>query len=246
MIKGIIFDYGGTLDTDGCHWGKMLWHAYESHHIPITEQQFRDAYVFAERTLGQYNIILPTYTFRKTLDIKLRLEMENLCTTGAWDAHEEEFHAKHDEVLNDLYEQVKDITNRSRVILEELCKEFKMVLVSNFYGNIRIVLKEFGLEHLFRDVVESATVGIRKPNARIFSIGLEKLGLLPQEVVVVGDSYYKDILPAVKVGCHTIWLKGEGWTDTKYDETVPSKIITTLKELTVHSIDNDESSWNIK
>ena len=41
-IKGIIFDYGGTLDTCGQHWGKKLWHAYERQHVPVTEQQFRE------------------------------------------------------------------------------------------------------------------------------------------------------------------------------------------------------------
>ena len=45
-VKGFLFDYGGTLDTAGCHWGKMLWHAYQRQFVPIEEEQFRDAYVF--------------------------------------------------------------------------------------------------------------------------------------------------------------------------------------------------------
>lgn len=52
-VKGFLFDYGGTLDTAGCHWGKMLWHAYQRQFVPIEEEQFRDAYVFAERTSGK-------------------------------------------------------------------------------------------------------------------------------------------------------------------------------------------------
>ena len=35
MARGLIFDYGGTLDTKGCHWGKVLWHAYEQSHVPV-------------------------------------------------------------------------------------------------------------------------------------------------------------------------------------------------------------------
>ena len=45
MSKGYIFDYGGTLDTGGQHWGMVLWHAYERHHVPVTEHEFREAYV---------------------------------------------------------------------------------------------------------------------------------------------------------------------------------------------------------
>ena len=52
-----LFDFGGTLDTGGCHWGKMLWHGYERQAIPVSEAQFREAYVHAERTLGKQSII---------------------------------------------------------------------------------------------------------------------------------------------------------------------------------------------
>ncbi len=231
MIKGYIFDYGGTLDTAGCHWGQMLWHAYQRQQVPVSEQQFRDAYVYAERTLGKEPIIKADFTFYKTLSVKIRLEMENLCITGAWDADEQQFNEKHEAVLEDLYHQVQDITAHSREVLARLAENYPLVLVSNFYGNIRVVLEEFGLDSFFQDVVESAVVGLRKPDARIFMLGVEKLGLKPEEVCVVGDSFYKDIEPAIKVGCKTVWFTGEGWTDKTYDESLPDKIITDLSQI---------------
>ncbi|MBR3726134.1 MAG: HAD family hydrolase, partial [Prevotella sp.] len=217
-VKGIIFDYGGTLDTAGCHWGKMLWRAYERQQVPVTEEQFRDAYVYGERTLGRNPIIRPDDTFHRTLSTKIRLEMEHLCMQGAWDATETEFKAKHQAVLNDLYAETKRTTAHSADVLRELHKRYPMVLVSNFYGNIACVLREFGLDGFFLDIVESAVVGIRKPDPRIFTLGVEALNthhpssIIPQEILVVGDSFYKDILPAQKAGCKTAWFKGEGWT----------------------------------
>ena len=231
MIKGYIFDYGGTLDTAGCHWGKLLWRAYQKHQVPVTEEQFRDAYVYAERTLGRNPIIQPHYNFHTTLSVKLRLEMEYLCQNGFWGADEAKFNEKHEAVLNELYAQVKETTRHSREVLEQLHQTYPMVLVSNFYGNIHEVLVEFGLDHLFQDVVESAVVGIRKPDHRIFALGVEKLGLKPEEVMVVGDSFYKDIEPAIKAGCKAAWFKGEGWTDATYDESIPDKVITDLAQL---------------
>ena len=246
-VKGIIFDYGGTLDTAGCHWGKMLWRAYERQQVPVTEEQFRDAYVYGERTLGRNPIIRPDDTFHRTLSTKIRLEMEHLCTQGAWDATETEFKAKHQAVLNDLYAETKRTTAHSADVLRELHKRYPMVLVSNFYGNIACVLREFGLDGFFLDIVESAVVGIRKPDPRIFTLGVDalnsKLGntspqlwglrgvLAPQEILVVGDSFYKDILPAQKSGCKTAWFKGEGWTSEEYDESIPDLIINDLQEL---------------
>ena len=258
-LKGIIFDYGGTLDTCGQHWGKKLWHAYERQHVPVTEQQFRDAYVYGERTLGRNPIIKPDYTFHRTLSTKIRLEMEHLCTHGAWDASEEEFHAKHQAVLDDLYAEVQATTAHSIGVLRELHERYPMVLVSNFYGNIECVLHEFGFDGLFLDIIESAIVGVRKPDPRIFELGVEELrkgvrgvqgewhttplppregqgggsSITPNDVLVVGDSFYKDILPAQKAGCRTAWFKGEGWTDETYDETIPDMVITDLSDLLV-------------
>ena len=259
-LKGIIFDYGGTLDTCGQHWGKKLWHAYERQHVPVSEQQFRDAYVYGERTLGRNPIIKPDYTFHRTLATKIRLEMEHLCTHGAWDASEEEFKQKHQAVLEDVYAEVLATTAHSAEVLTQLSERFPMVLVSNFYGNIECVLQEFGLRKFFPRIVESAVVGIRKPDPRIFELGVEELRkgvqevqgewhttplppregqgggsspLTPNEVLVVGDSFYKDILPAQKAGCRTAWFKGEGWTDETYDETIPDMVITDLSDLLV-------------
>ena len=231
MIKGYIFDFGGTLDTAGCHWGQMLWHAYQRQQIPVSEEQFREAYVYAERTLGRTPIIQSDYSFHKTLEVKIRIEMEYLCTSGEWQADEAEFTRGHKAVLEDVYSKVVEVTSHSREVLSQLAASYPMVLVSNFYGNISHVLEEFHLAEFFKDIVESAVVGVRKPDHRIFLLGVEALGLKPEECIVVGDSFYKDIEPAKKAGCQAVWFKGEGWTEQQYDETLPDKIITDLNQL---------------
>lgn len=231
MTKGFIFDYGGTIDTAGRHWGKVLWHAYCRHEIPVTEEQFREAYVHAERTLGSQPIIKPDYTFYKTLETKLRIEMEYLMSEGYWNVSEDEYVRSRKDILEDLYEGVRQETSHSREVLTKINAGHPMVLVSNFYGNIGVVLKEFGLDKLFRQIIESAVVGIRKPDPRIFTLGVEALKLNSADVTVVGDSFYKDIVPAKEAGCKAIWFKGEGWTDENYDETIPDKVITDLGQL---------------
>ncbi|RRD02046.1 HAD family hydrolase [Prevotella sp. OH937_COT-195] len=231
MTKGYIFDYGGTIDTRGDHWGRVLWKGYELCGIPVNERQFREAYVHAERILGRNPIIKPSFTFRRTLDTKLRIEMEYLMTEGYWNVSEEMFVKKHSEMLEFLYDEVCNVVAESTKVLEALKPEYPMVLVSNFYGNISTVLREFGLESFFNSVIESAVVGIRKPNTRIFALGIEALGLPASDVTVVGDSYYKDILPAKSLGCRTVWIKGFGWTDEEYDETVPDRVISRLDEI---------------
>lgn len=226
-IKGFIFDYGGTLDTKGNHWGKVLWHGYERTGVPVGEQDFRDAYVYGERTLATSPIVKPDFTFRDTLQAKIRLQLQWLEENrNLGDATR-----YLERILDDVYQQTKDTTKESALVVGELAQRFPLVLVSNFYGNISTVLREFGLDHLFGDIIESAVVGIRKPDARIFALGVERLGLKAEEVAVVGDSYDKDILPSHSIGCHTIWFKGEGWTDEVVENPVADKVIGSLKEI---------------
>lgn len=240
MIKGYIFDYGGTLDTAGRHWGKVLWQAYRRFAVPVSELQFREAYVHAERTLGKGGIITPEYTFRMTLDEKLRLELEYLKQADHLNIADSDIKAMHGKMLEELYENVRNETERSRKVLAVLNERYKMALVSNFYGNIRTVLAEFGLDKMFKNVIESAAVGIRKPDPRIFAIGVEALGIKPEETIVVGDSIDKDIIPAKQAGCRTVWLKGEGWSDKQQDESLPDAVITGLSQLLTAPQANDK------
>lgn len=233
MIKGYIFDFGGTLDTAGCHWGQMLWHAYQRQQIPVSEEQFREAYVYAERTLGRTPIIQSDYSFHKTLEVKIRIEMEYLCTSGAWQADEAEFTRGHKAVLEDVYSKVVEVTSHSREVLSQLAASYPMVLVSNFYGNIHTVLSEMGFDGYFSQVIESAVVGVRKPNPEIFILGVKALGMDADNTLVVGDSYDKDIVPAHQAGCHTVWIQGEPWTEQPIEGNgVAEAVITELEELT--------------
>ena len=230
MLKGYIFDYGGTLDTGGQHWGKVIWHAYEHLQVPVSETDFRDAYVHAERTLGKNPIIQPDFTFYKTLETKIRLQLEYLQTSYITPLTSYIL-----PLTSYLYEATVAETSKSREVLLSLKKQYPMVLVSNFYGNIATVLKEFKLDGIFDTIIESAVVGVRKPDPQIFTLGVEALGMQPDEVVVVGDSMDKDIIPASKAGCHTVWFKGEGWTNDPVDESPAGKVITDLTQLLVNS-----------
>ena len=144
MHKTYIFDYGGTLDTGGDHWGRVIWHAYERAGIPVGEEQFREAYVFAERKLGSEPIIKPSFTFRETLHTKLQIEMEHLGINEGLT-----------KVLDDLYALTQKQTAASREVLLKLRETATLALVSNFYGNLRTVLSEFHLDDLFTVVVDS-------------------------------------------------------------------------------------------
>ena len=120
----------------------------------------------------------------------------------------------------------------SAKVLEVLAQRHRLVMVSNFYGNLHAVLADYGILHLFSDVIESAVVGVRKPDPAIWRLGVEAVGQPAESVWAIGDSYGKDVVPASQVGCQTVWFKGREWEDKQYDESVPTRIIRSLSELT--------------
>ena len=233
MMKGYIFDFGGTLDTNGCHWGRFLWHAFQHRQVPVGWEAFSEAYVYVERLLGKGGQIQPDYTFRQTLSTKIRLEMDYLVGKGYWYAAPLETERYHTDILHDVYSRVSTQLAESREVLAALGAP--VVLCSNFYGNLTAVLREFSLDQSFTAVIESAAVGLRKPDAAIYQLALEPFGGLAAapSVTVVGDSLKNDILPATELGCPTVWLKGEPWNyaDADFQAGTTTQVINDLKEI---------------
>ena len=228
-IKGVIFDYGGTIDTNGIHWGEVIAAQYIEAGIEIGRELYRNAYVHGERTLAKHPIIAPEDTFHTLLRKKIAIQFEYLRTeTGS-----QQFTAELAQTVADrCYDKVKKTIATSRAIVEELSKQYPMVLVTNFYGNMPIVLKEFGLDTCFKTIIESSVVGIRKPDPALFALGVEALQLPAEEVVVIGDSYRKDIHPSSTLGCRTVWLKNICWEEEPIIEGhSPTAIIGDITQL---------------
>ena len=269
-IKGIIFDYGGTLDTRGDHWSEVLWQGYEHFGIGVAadeevepgvsihKQAFRDAYVYGERALAVNPIVTPDFHFEDILREKLILELnflagKELLETGKDDAEKQaklgnDSDASSESLLLSLSDseipqiavdmahyinaKTLDLLHENKQVLEHLKQAgYPMVLVSNFYGNINQVLKDAEIDGYFKEVIESAVVGVRKPNPAIFALGVCALDLPASQVLVVGDTYGKDIIPAHKLGCHTLWIKGLQWEEKLVDESIPDGIIRKLSEM---------------
>lgn len=231
-MKALLFDYGGTLDTAACHWSYVIEKGYQEAGICLNETDFRTAYVYGERTLARNCIVLPQDGFKQLMLKKVDIEFSDL------EAHNVlQFKTK--ENRNVAIEKVASYCDKfarqhvleAESILKELSHRYKLIMVSNFYGNLRTILDEYGISGFFEDIVESSVVGVRKPDPAIWALGIKAAQCQPQEAIAIGDSFSKDILPAKTLGCNTIWFKGKEWEEKSYDETVPAHIITKLEDL---------------
>lgn len=227
-VRGIIFDYGGTIDSKGDHWSEVIWEAYLKAGVMIDKKEFRDAYVYAERELARTRHILPEHDFNDLLHIKMQIELQYLASAGIFPP--EQIEPKAREIADYCYASARACVEEARPVLEALKKHYPLVLVSNFYGNVEAVLRDFDLDRYFDRIVESAVVGVRKPDPRIFELGVQALGLPARDVLVIGDSYKKDIVPAESLGCMVLWLKGKGWTPEE-DAQLHPNIIGSLSDV---------------
>ena len=230
-IQGIIFDYGGTIDTNSRHWAEVLWDKYVEMKVPVEKESFREAYVHGERTLAKVRLVLPEHDFHEVLRIKTRIQIDYLVEHGKLNGQLAQDKAYAIHVADLCYDYVLNILERTRPVVRKLSEYYKLVLVSNFYGNIETILKDFGLAPYFSAIVESSVVGVRKPDPAIYQLGVDAMGLPADKILVVGDSFSKDVVPAKKVGCQVAWLKGQGWGNEEIDESLPDVIITDLPDL---------------
>lgn len=230
-IKGIIFDYGGTLDTDAIHWSYILHDGFKHANINLSQIEFREAYVYAERELAKTPHIQPEDDFYALLKKKISIEIQYLIDKEIYPFQ----HSDVDNTVNEIAlfcnNYVLKNIEKSRKVLDSLSAHYPLILVSNFYGNLKSVLNTYKLNY-FKDIVESAVVGVRKPDPKIFQLGVEKFNLPAHQILVVGDSFNKDIIPANNVGCKTVWMKGKEWEEKEYDQNIPEAIIKSISELT--------------
>jgi putative hydrolase of the HAD superfamily len=86
----------------------------------------------------------------------------------------------------------------------------KLGVVSNSEGTIEQMLIEIEMRDPFDAVVDSAVVGITKPDARIFQIALDRLAVSPAETIMVGDSPSADVAGAHAAGLRAALIDPHG------------------------------------
>ena len=83
---------------------------------------------------------------------------------------------------------------------------FLLGVVSNADGSVPGILEQLELDHFFKCILDSTLVGIEKPDARIFLMAAEQLGVPPEQCVYVGDQVAVDVHGASHAGMIPVLL----------------------------------------
>ena len=85
-------------------------------------------------------------------------------------------------------------------------------VISNSNGSVQGILEELGLARHLDFILDSAVVGVEKPDPRIFRMALDEANVAPTEAVYIGDLYSVDVLGARGAGLRAILLDpGKVW-----------------------------------
>jgi HAD superfamily hydrolase (TIGR01509 family) len=82
----------------------------------------------------------------------------------------------------------------------------RLGVVSNSDGRVEEALRAAGIDDRFDVILDSALVGVEKPDPAIFRAALAALGVAPEEALYVGDLYDVDVVGATAAGMEAILL----------------------------------------
>ncbi|HEY9187698.1 MAG TPA: HAD family hydrolase [Bacteroidota bacterium] len=226
MINAVFFDFGGTLDTDGIHWSERFWDIYQEFGLNIIKKDYEYAYVESEKRIGGDNYKIKS--FFDVLYLQISCQFDVLKEQGVFQNIDKDLL---DKMVKSCYEDVRKTMNSSKHILELLSSKYTLGIISNFYGNLKQVCKEFGIDSYITLFIDSKIVGLKKPDPAIYKLAVNSLHSNPEDLVMIGDSYDRDISPAKSVGMKTIWLKGRSWKEYSGDYSDADYIINSLAQL---------------
>lgn len=101
-----------------------------------------------------------------------------------------------------------DLYHDSLDALARLSARYPLVALSN--GNADV--HQVGIGQFFKAGLSAQDFGCGKPDVRIFHAGAQAAGVLPHEVLHVGDDAALDVLGALGAGMQTAWVNRHGHT----------------------------------
>jgi putative hydrolase of the HAD superfamily len=195
MIRAILFDMGGTLDGDGLHWQDRFTALYRDFGVAVSRETF-DA---AENRANEDREIASS-GFQQMIQSYVKWQLAHLGLTNT----ELEKH-----LVTGFIAPARKAAAANAELLGELAERgFTLGVVSNGCGNVDKLCDDFGYSPFLSVVVDSRRVRLFKPDPAIFRYAAEKLGRDPAEILMVGDSFDRDVRPAKTIGMKTAWLEG--------------------------------------
>lgn len=196
-FAAVLFDFGGTLDADGDPSIEQFRRAYRQAGGQRSDCDFESVFRESDRRLAA-DAKTRSLGFRDTVTAQSRLLVWLMRHTERLDALQ---------IAATVVEAARSAAERNLLVLQALrTRGILTAIVSNFTGNLDHCVVELGLAPAIDLIVDSAVVGVRKPDPAIFALALQQLHVDARHALMVGDNPFADIRAASALGISTCWL----------------------------------------
>jgi putative hydrolase of the HAD superfamily len=121
-------------------------------------------------------------------------------------------HPVSDDLINKLAEdylkflpEFNQLFDGTFEVLDYLKEKYSLHIITNGFEEIQAhKMKQSGLNRYFDQLITSESVGVKKPNPKVFYYALEKANAKAQESMMIGDSLEADVLGALAIGLDAI------------------------------------------
>lgn len=196
--KAVLFDAGGTLiHLDG----ERICRAAG---LPFSGSGFAEAELGAIEQVRTWILRQPLSTDAE----RLPLFLEALLVRLGLESAEARLHAgrriAREHTRANLWSRPSPQAPETLAELKR--RGYRLGVVSNADGRVRALLEAAGLAPMFDVVVDSAEVGVEKPDPRIFHAATGRMSLDPHDCAYVGDLYEIDVEGARGAGLYPILI----------------------------------------
>lgn len=204
--KGILLDLDNTLypyeECNEC--AKKALFSFLEQKIGVTTEEV-EMHFDKARIDTQQSLAGTAGAFSRTLYIKKCVEQ--LLGKGNYELVQEaeKFYWNAFLALAKLREGAKEFLEEARK------RGLKTAIISDFVTHVQMdKISHFKIGNLINFLITSEEAGKNKPDPRMFNLALSKLKLRPDEAVMIGDDFDKDILGARRVGIPAIYFVADG------------------------------------
>ena len=90
-------------------------------------------------------------------------------------------------------------------LLDYLKEKYTLHIITNGFEEVQTLkMKKSKIFHYFTEVITSESVGVKKPNPKVFLHAMRKAGSSPKESLMIGDNIEADIQGALATGMKAI------------------------------------------
>ena len=124
-------------------------------------------------------------------------------------------------VFNHLFEGTFEL-------LDYLKDKYELHIITNGFEEVQTLkMSKSGILDYFNHVITSESVGVKKPNPKVFEFAMQEAKTQPGASLMIGDNLEADIQGALNVGMQVIHFNSENLPD------IPQNIISVTNLLEI-------------